>query len=281
MEENKKSIKRILLNTLIIIVIVFIGIFLYAKYVGTKKITVKDYVVENKLIPESFNLDKVVYFTDLLYGSTFYLKDVETLVERINEYKPDIIIFGGDLISSGYKIKEDEKKSLIDTLNKLDASLGKYASLSKNDKDISKEILTSSNFIIEENKDYLVYDKSNNPICISILGSLNNNNYKIEETLNNLDKFTIVLTHESDLITEILKTKNPQMVLSGNTIGGEVNIPLIGGITKFKGSKKYNKEYYKIKETSMYVSSGLGTKKMHLRLFNRPSFTVFRLKNKN
>ncbi len=279
--EEKKSIKRIIINTIILVAILLIGIFLYAKYVETKRLDVREYKVENSLIPESFNGDKIIYFTDLLYGSTFFKKDLEKLVEKINEYKPDIVIFGGDLLSKGYKIKEKEKKELIKVLSKIDASLGKYSTTSDSDKEVSSKILSESGFIVETNKDYLIYDKSNTPICISLVDSYNSNKYNLEEVLKQVDTFTIMVSHEPDLVKELNKENMPQIILSGNALGGEINIPFIGTLKKFKGSTKYYKEEYTLDKTKLYISNGLGTKKTFLRLFNRPSFTVLRLKNKN
>ena len=44
-------------------------------------------------------------------------------------------------------------------------------------------------------------------------------------------------------------------------------------------AKKYYKEYYKVNNTDMYISNGLGTTIMNLRLFNKPSISLYRLTN--
>ena len=279
-KENKRSIKRILLNTLIILVIIAVGVFLYAKYVGTKKLVVKEYKLESTKIPESFSGDKIVYFSDLLYGSTIFKSDLELIVEEINKYKPDIVIYGGDLLSPGYKIKDEESKGIQTILSKIDANLGKYASFGSKDGESSIKILENSGFEIAQNKDYLVYDRSNNPICISIIDSYLKGKYNLEEPMK-CEGYNIVLTHESDVVDLIKKDKNPDVILSGNSVGGEIKVPFIGQLIKFKGSNKYYKSYYNVKGTKVYISNGLGTKKVFLRLFNRPSFTVFRLKSTN
>ncbi len=58
-----------------------------------------------------------------------------------------------------------------------------------------------------------------------------------------------------------------------------VRLPFIGAIYTPKGAKKYYKEYYKVKNTDMYISNGLGTTIMNLRLFNKPSISLYRLTN--
>ena len=41
---------------------------------------------------------------------------------------------------------------------------------------------------------------------------------------------------------------------------------------------KYTSEHYNKGITDIYISSGLGTDKYPYRLFNRPSFNLYRLK---
>lgn len=99
MEKEKKSIKSKLINIFIILVIIVISIFMYAKYYETTKIIVNDERIISEKLPSNFSGVKVVYFTDTLIGSTFNVEDVNNLVNNINSYKPDIILFGGNLLN--------------------------------------------------------------------------------------------------------------------------------------------------------------------------------------
>ena len=42
---------------------------------------------------------------------------------------------------------------------------------------------------------------------------------------------------------------------------------------------KYFLDYYDKDNIKLYVSSGIGTKKYNMRLFNKPSFNFYRLKS--
>ena len=77
---------------------------------------------------------------------------------------------------------------------------------------------------------------------------------------------------------DILNKREVNLILAGNSLGGQINIPKIGGIIKVNGSKEYIDNYYKINNTDLYVSSGVGTRKYPYRLFNHPSINLFRLK---
>ena len=280
MEEEKSKVKTMIINIFIVTVIIVTSLFLHAKYVGTKGVVVREYRLTSNKIPSSFSGDKIIYFSDLLYGSTVSISDVKKIVEEINLYKPDIVIFGGDLFAPLYKVKDKDEKELIKELSKIDSNLGKYASLGSNDKDKSKDILSKSGFLVDNNKDYLVYDKSNTPMCLTTVGSLVSSAYKFDDIFKCENLYNIVVSHEADIFDKI-KNNNIDVLLSGNSLGGEINVPFLGGLFKFNGSRKYYKSHYKVDNIDIYVSNGLGTKKIFLREFNKPSITLFRLKSMN
>lgn len=91
--------------------------------------------------------------------------------------------------------------------------------------------------------------------------------------------YSILLMHEPDYVDNI-DLNNYDLILAGHSHGGQVRLPLIGSIITPVGSKKYHNEYYNISGKPLYVSSGIGTSLMRLRLFEHPSFNFYRLSNK-
>ena len=55
--ENKKS--NIIINIIIIIVIFLVSLLMYAKYVGTSGLIVKEYRIKSNKIPTNFNGAKI------------------------------------------------------------------------------------------------------------------------------------------------------------------------------------------------------------------------------
>ena len=69
-------------------------------------------------------------------------------------------------------------------------------------------------------------------------------------------------------------------LLMGHSHNGNIRLPFIGAISKVDGAKKYDQEYYKIKNSELFISSGMGTNGPGFRLFCRPSFNFVRVSNK-
>lgn len=272
-EENKKSLKSKIIDILIVIVILVVGVLVYAKYVGTSGVRINEKRISSELIPSNFSGVKIVYFSDLLLGSVDIDK-VKDVVDAINITKPDIVLYGGDLINKGHKFNSEE---LIKVLSKIDSTINKYYTLGYLDNTDTSKVLELSGFIMLNDSE-LIYNEGMDPICLVGLNSYLLDNYNLD-TINKCEgHYTIVFTHEGDVV-DSLKGKNVNLVLAGNSLAGEINIPFIGPLNHFDGSKKYYEEYYKVNDFEVYVSNGIGTKKNHMRLFNRPSINLFRLKS--
>ncbi len=273
-EEKRKS--NTLINILIWFIIILVSVIMYSKYIAPTMLCVKEYKIESSKIPESFNGVKIVYFADLLYKSTIGKEELSKIKEKINTLKPDILIFGGNLVST--ELKSNDTNELTDFLKSINAKTN-YAVLGDKDDYKIKEILANSNFKILENTKETVYNEDYTPIDIIGISSYNLNNYNLDniETSSN---YTIFLTHEADVIDTVLsKYNNIDLILSANTLGGLINIPYYGGLYKFKGSEKYYEEHILKNNTDIYISNGLGTRKEFFRLNNTPSITLFRLKS--
>ena len=73
---------------------------------------------------------------------------------------------------------------------------------------------------------------------------------------------------------------NYNLILAGHSLGGRIKIPFIGGIINDKGANQYNKDYYKLKNSDLYISSGIGSNIYPYRFLNSPSINLYRLRDK-
>lgn len=276
-KETKENKSHIFIYILLIIGLIII----YSRYIATTGIQIKEYSVINNKIPKSFKGFKVVHFSDLKYGSTTNQKYLKKLVNKINELNPDIIIFTGDLITSNYKLTDNDKKSIIENLNKLDPKIDIYSIRGDNDiNETYNSIITQTKIIEINNLNKLIYYKGDTPIMLIGLDDSINGNPSLDMAFNYEENnyYKILITHEPDTYEKI-KDKNIDLFLAGHSLNGQVRLPFIGSVYTPTGAKKYYDSKYKIDNTEIYISNGLGTSKIPYRLNNRPSINLYRFYN--
>ncbi len=270
------------LYIIIILLTLLLAILIYSRFVGTTGLKTKEIPIESKNIKESYNGLKIVHFSDLHYKKVITNKRVKDLIQEINKLKPDIVIFTGDLLDKDYELTNNNTKFLIKELSQIKSTYGNYAIIGDNDKDIDtiKNIYIQSNFKLLNNEKTIIYNNKNEKISILGINSLSYNKDNINKLINDLDNesYKIILIHEPDYITDILKQKNTDLILSGHSINGSINIPIIKNILLPKGAKKYFKPYYKKNNTEIFISNGIGVNNINFRLFNHPSINFYRLK---
>lgn len=282
-KENTKKVIKVVIKLLLIFIILGALFFTYTTYISTVKVGVREYRIVNEKIPDNFNGLKVIQMSDLHYGSTMFDEEVKKVVNLVNERKPDIVVFTGDLINKNYKLESKEQEKLINNFKNINASIGKYAILGDEDTEAIATIFNQSDFSILRDEYDLIYNSNENPILLIGVNSLNKNQdidkafsyFKDPNHISNI--YTITLLHEPDAIDDIYQA---DLVLAGHSHNGNIRVPFTKySLFKVNGAKKYDQDYYEVNNAKLYVSSGLGTKS-GFRLFCRPSISFFRLSNK-
>ena len=277
-EDKKETTKKHYFTWLLLI----IGIlFIYARYLGTSNLVIKEYSIINEKIPLNFHGLKIVQFSDLHYGTTIKEEELKNVINKINELNPDIIFFTGDLIDNSYKISEDEEKLITEELNKLAPNIGIYAVRGNHDiNDNFENIIKNTNIELLNNQNKLLYfNNSSTPIMLIALDDNLKGTQNIDNAFNfeDNDYYKILITHEPDDYDKL--PKNVNLFLAGHSHLGQVRLPFIGSVYNIEGAKKYKEEKYEIDETNLFISGGLGTTKIKYRFLDKPSINFFRLYN--
>ena len=267
------------------IIIGFLLFYLYTTFISTRIISVHEERIINKKVPDSFNGLKIAHFSDLHYGSTYFINELKDVVKKINKRKPDIVVFTGDLIDKNYDLTMSEQEKIIKELKNIDSTLGKYAIYGEEDNSIFETVMRQSGFDILDNNYDIIYNNSNDPFILIGLNSNNESNLVsafsyFKEPTHNSNIFSVTLIHEPDMVDSVSENNTSDLFLAGHSHNGYIVFPFIGGIYKIQGAKKYNAPYYKIEDSHLYISSGLGTNGPGFRLFCRPSINFFRISNK-
>ena len=265
-EKHQKRMKKIV-KVISIILIISLTILSYGMFIGSKYTFINEHKITDKKIPNSFHGLKIVQISDLLYPS-LKSNDLDKLIKKINELKPDILVFTGNIKRNNYELTKKDITTLNNFFNSLNSNIKKYAIYGNNDNDNLKLIFENTNFLILDNQEDIIYNGENE--SIKIIGF---NAKKLDfSNITESNDYTICLLSNPDKITKVSNTC--QVVFSGETLGGEIKLPFTKGLD----NHTYYKNYYLINQTKLYINNGLGNN-YNLRLFNHPSINFYRLNN--
>ncbi|MBN2668297.1 MAG: metallophosphoesterase [Bacteroidales bacterium] len=255
-------------------------------------------IVSNK-IPTSFDGFKIVQISDLHIGS-FHKQtaSIEKLILQINELKPDLIVFTGDMVSN-YAGETDE---FIPILKQLNASSGKYAILGNHDYGeyvrwkSESDYQNNLNQLMENHKKMGFQLLNNNWVKIqkdsSYIQLLGVENWglppfpqygEIDKIIPQIDstKFSILLSHDpSHWRAQVLNFPFIDLTLSGHTHAMQFGLE-IGSWQWSPVMWKY-KEWgglYENQQQKLYVNRGTGHIGLPGRIGIRPEITLLELKS--
>lgn len=268
-----KKFKRIIIS--IISIIIFIGLTVYnVKYINPYDFTVRKETIKSSKIDDNTNDLIVAYFSDIHYGTYINEKHLETIKAKINKFKPDIIIFGGDLFDEA--ISGGQQSTLSEFLRSLDAKYGKYAVLGDKDEEYKeqvKSILSDTDFRLLDNANEKIYV---NGSYINIVGL--SINYNISNAFDgvNPNNFTICVSHYPD-VAALADTSKTDYMLAGHSLNGQVYIPLINLFYRPTGANDYYHGKYKIDNKTLDITGGIGTIKNDIRMFADAEVVIYKL----
>lgn len=270
-------------------VAIFIGTYFYAKYFGTIGFVVNEYIIEDKDISEDYDGLKIVHLSDIHFDDDLNVSNFKKIIDDVNLQKPDIILFTGDLISD--TISDEKYEDLVEIMSNLEVSIGKYAIDGNHDYKYKRwnNLIEDCGFVNLNDSYEVIYKDSYESIFIA---GISNNTYttkniedKSEVIFDYLNSdeynstYNILLMHEPDFITDI-DYKLFDIVLAGHSHNGQVRLPFIGAFHTPTYAKNYYKPYYNLDNVHFYISSGIGTSELPVRLFNKPSYNVYRIAKK-
>lgn len=267
-----------------------IGLLVYnALAINPHKLTIREEILTSNKIDDYLDGLTIAYFTDLHYGNFTLDEDLDKCVTTINSIKPDIILFGGDLIDH-YAINRmgnGNKDILIEKLSSLDAKIGKFAVLGNHDlasedaKVTISSILETAGFSIITNANRQIFNGGNS--CINLIGidSLANGSPNVSLAYDGISEgaYTLVLSHCPDVFDD-LRANSTDYVLAGHSHGGQVYIPIFNRFYRPYGCIKYFTGKHRSGNAILDISNGVGLTNKSIRLFADAEVVFYKLKTK-
>lgn len=298
--------KTIVSEKVAIIIFPIIGVFsgllpffviVYAIFKAVYHFKIHHHKIYFNHLPKSFNGLKIVQISDLHIGNFNYrFKILERAVKLINELKPDLIFFTGDLVNN----YAWELLGWEDLLNKLVAKMGKYAVLGNHDYgDYStwnsveekeenfntiKQFFKTIDFNLLLNQSDTI-DINNEKIAIIGVENWGGPQFKkygdLAKSIKNVNNipFKILLSHDpSHWSEEVVNKTDIALTLSGHTHGMQLGFrykelkwsPIKYKYRHWAGLYKHHNQY-------LYVNRGLGWLGFPGRIGMRPEISNIHL----
>ena len=244
---------------------------------------------KNGKILKAFNGFKILQISDL------HNKNFDGILsKKIKLVNPDIIVITGDIIDR-HRTNVDIAIKFIEEIKDIcpiyyisgnhKNSSPHFNELKDRLKNNGVEILDNSLERIRRNDEYIVLfgvaDVTRNKWNKEYMLYKRNDYYRliIDELKKDCkEEFSILLSHRPELIG-VYAEKNIDLAFTGHAHGGQVRLPLIGGLySPGQGVfPKYTSGIHEIKNTSLVVSRGLGNSGFPFRIFNRPEIVLVKL----
>lgn len=270
---------------------------LYGITKGKYKYTIEKLSLAFSDLPKAFNGLKVVQISDIHSGSFDSVEKVAEAIDMINELKPDLILFTGDLVN----FEKDEINPYMQEFARLQAPMGKFAILGNHDyygwerkPEVEKESYWSDfmskypsmGFKLLKNEHHMI-TKDGQQLAICGVENWGEARYfqkygDLDKAIINLneDVFSILMSHDpSHWDAKVLPHERRfPLTLSGHTHGMQFGIDIPG----FKWSPaKYRypqwSGLYEKESQYLYVNKGFGFLGFPGRVGMWPEITLLEL----
>ena len=283
----KKIIKR-----LVIILFILILACLASIWISYNWLTVTHFTVRSSKISEPFRIVLVSDLHEHQFG-----RDNEKLAVKIREQSPDLIIIDGDMIN-GDSENADTAVELVRALKETAPvyySFGnhEYSYMEAGHEDLTEELEAAGAVVL--NYQSIDIDVKGNPVRLGGLyeygfetgmQSEEENERAIPylEEYADTDRYLIMCAHrpESFYPWDMADQWGIDLVLSGHLHGGQVIIPGVGGLYNSLDGffPKFDYGQYKLGDSDMVITRGLGSNpKMLPRFNNPPEIAVVEVRN--
>ena len=237
------------------------------------------YRIPVRNLPEAFTGFRIVHLTDLHYGPLVPLTLIEDLVDRTNRLKPDIIVCTGDYVHE--RNATGQIDAVWPVLSRLTARSGVYSVLGNHDHwaSTSRSVYWLKRTGQDLRHKTVALEREGQRLWLAGAGDLWEDFTGIDGLLQAVpgDACRIVLAHNPDT-ADIDRTSRVDLMISGHTHGGQIDIPFIGPPVLPVKNKNYSSGLkHTMRGEAVFISRGIGWTIYPVRFNCYPEIAILEL----
>lgn len=221
----------------------------------------------------------LVHLSDLHMSALGYRE--KKILEALYSLRPDLIVLTGDYIPW-----RGDVTAALDFLSRIRSGLGTFAVMGDYDYSDSRSSClfchrpntgepTEAHPVEMLRNRRITLAVNGKTLTIAGLDDVDEGGEGLKALTTDSEQAMIVLCHDPLRFDE-LDEKGVRLMLAGDTHGGQLFLPpFVWRLLGYQKNARYNKGLFRKGPNTLYVSRGLGTSHLPLRLFCRPEITVF------
>ena len=250
-----------------------------------------EHTVKIASLPQNLKGLRILYVTDIHYGSLYPQSRVEQLFATINDLSPDLVLFGGDYADDTAGAIE-----FFEHLPLLNARLGAYGVFGNHDRTDESQLNTltgvmNSAKVTPLNNAVATVKVGQSYLYIAGVDDFDNGFPDVKGVAAQVSEgdTVVFLGHSPDLLTAAFSARGSDgnshwfdLALFGHTHGGQITLfgnPIIDKFSPEIGTR-YLTGWREENRASILVSNGVGTSYVPMRLFAFPQIHLITIKSK-
>jgi uncharacterized protein len=224
-------------------------------------------------LPPALDGLRVGLITDIHHSNTVAAEDVSRAVTLLQAAKPDLVVLGGDYVTFGNRAYVEAVAELLSPL--ANAPNGSFAVLGNHDDDRDMPgALSRRGFTVLKDQRTTISVRHETLDVVGIRFWTRRMEH-VTQALKGAGPTTMLLAHDPRRLTQAAQLDVP-LVLSGHTHGGQMLLPGVGAIAarEFPVLAGFARQL----NTSLFVSRGVGTVYMPVRINCPPDIAVLTLR---
>jgi predicted MPP superfamily phosphohydrolase len=260
-----------------------LGLIAYGSFIETNQVEVHHVWISDQSLGKLLKKYTVVQLSDLHIDGIGQRE--RQVLKILNQLNPDFIFLTGDYVKWGC-----DYRGALDFLSRLKAKIGIWGVLGDYDYSNSRKSCLfcheegSGKFTKRHSVHFLrdafeIVNLPEGPLLIAGIDMKGEDHLHLVRNFSLLNgkEPCIILSH-SPLAFDLFENEPSALMLAGDTHGGQV--PLPSWLLKLAGYEKnsrYNQGLFEEGRSKMFVSRGVGTSHLPVRICRRPEITVLHL----